>query len=808
MMKDLIYALRSLRRQPGFTTAAVLTLALGIGLNTSVFGILNGLLLKPLPVAAPDRLVWIASMSVKPGGPRGNLTYPDFEVLRARPDVLAGAFAFAPATFSLSSGDLALRVQGQVASASMFEVLGVRMQAGRRFLPDEDRVPGAHPVTVISHGLWQRVFDGDSSVLGRVLVLNGQPFTIVGVAPPGFTGPDRMAPADLWVPLMMHAAALPGFDTTLGPTSWWLKVVGRLAPGVSNRQAATVLGGVAAAIAQSRPESHDGFGIRVSGFAGADPADRAQVLPVAALLLAITLTVLVIACANVAGLLLSRAVARRREMAIRLSVGASRAALVRQWLVESACIAVLAGAAGQLAAMWSTDVLIGLTGAPGPVDTTPDWRVLVFTAVTSMVAALAFGLTPALRAARQDVLPALQSDAPGRTGPATSRAHRALVVGQLAVSLVLVASAGLFIRGLSAAWRVDVGFDYRDRVAVSLDLELQQYARGRAAAFYSRLLDQVRALPGVQSASLAHLVPFGGRVYVHELDFPAQPRDPNRIAERASVNRVWTGFFDTLSIPVVRGRTFTDADLEDVPRVAIVSETMAKRYWPDGEPLGQRFSIDGPDGPYLSIVGVAGDARVDEFNERPWPSVYVPHDRSAAPVALLAASPLPAADVIREIAAVVRGLDANLPVYDARPLRAYVADRLDGERALSSLLSLSGALALGLAALGLYGVMSHSVSRRVHEIGVRMALGAERADVVRLIVRDALRLAAIGLLAALLPAVAVGFAISSLLVGVPPVDPVALAGAAALLLAAALLAAWLPTMAATRVDPIRALRNV
>jgi putative ABC transport system permease protein len=383
-----------------------------------------------------------------------------------------------------------------------------------------------------------------------------------------------------------------------------------------------------------------------------------------------------------------------------------------------------------------------------------------------------------------------------------------LVVGQLAVSLVLVASAALFIRGLSAAWQVDVGFAYRDRVALSLDLRLQQYEHGRAAAFYSRLLDDVRARPGVRSATLAHLVPFGGRVYVHELDFLGQPRDPDRLAERASVNRVWTGFFDTLSMPVVRGRDFTDADLKAVPDVAIVSETMASRYWPDADPLGQRFSIDGPDGPYLSVVGVVADARIDEFNERPWPSVYVPHDRGAAEVVVLAASPLAPADVIRDISGVVHALDANLPVYDARPLRAYVADRLDGERALTSLLGLSGGLALALAALGLYGVMSHSVMHRVREIGVRMALGAERADVVRLIVHDALRLATLGLLAALLPTVALGFAISSVLVGVGPVDPLALTGSAALLLAAVLLAAWLPTMAATRVDPIRALRSV
>jgi predicted permease len=744
-------------------------------------------------------------MSVKPDGPRGNLTFPDFNVLRGRRDVLADAFAFAPVTFSVSSGPVALRVEGQIVSGTMFEVLGIRMALGRGFRPEEDRTPASHPVAVISDALWRRTSGGDRAALGRAIVLNGQPFTIVGVAPPGFIGPERLAPADVWVPLMMHQAALPGLENALGPTSWWLKVVGRLAPGVAPRSAATVLAGVGAGLARSQSESHDGFSVRVSVFEGADPSDRAQILPVAALLIGITLTVLVIACANVAGLLLIRATGRRREIGIRLSVGASRAALVRQLLVESALLALMAGVAGLLIAMWSADPLIRLTGTPAPVDTTPDWRVLGFTTLVSLAAALVCGLVPALRATRQDIVPALRGEAAGG-GRARSRLQRGLVAGQLALALVLVTGAGVFIKGLSRAWRTDVGFAYAERVALSLDLRLQQYEAGRAAAFYTRLLEDVRALPGVRHATVAHLVPFGGRVFVHGLTFPGKAADPDRVAERASVNRVWTDFFSTLDIPIVRGRDFTEADLARVPDAAIISETMAKRFWPDADALGQRFSVEGPEGPYVQVVGVVKDARIDEFTERPWPAVYLPHDRGPAEVVVIASSPRGAADVIREVGAAIRRIDADLPVYDARPLREYVADRLDGERALSALLSLCGGLALGLAGIGLYGIMAYAVACRTHEIGVRMALGAERRDVARLFLGDALRLAAIGVVTGVLPAVAISYAASGMLVGVQPVDAVSLSGAAALLVSATLAAAWLPTTRATRVDPIRALR--
>jgi predicted permease len=806
MVNDFRYALRTLGRNRGFTVIATLTLALGIGLNAAIFAIINGLILKPLEAADGERLVWIASASSEPDGPRGNLTVPDFNALRDRKDVLADAFVFSDAPISLSSAGQALRLKGQVVSGHAFDVLGVRMSRGRAFLPEEDRTPGTHPVAVIGYALAQRLFPGDDAI-GQSIMLNGRAFTIVGVAPPGFAGPDRLSSAEVWMPLMMHATAIPGLRDGLSPTSWWLKGIGRLADGVPLTAAKVTLAGVARGIAQSQPESHRGFTVTVQPFHGMNPADRSQVLPMAGLLLGVTLTVLLIGCANVAGLLLSRATAREREIGIRRAIGASRARLVRQLLVESLVLALMAGATGLLLGMWGSDVIVRVAELPGPIDASPDWRVVFFTVGVSLAAGVAFGLVPALRSSPQDVAPSLRSEPGADARPRASRLQRGLVIGQLAVSLVMLTGAGLLINGLAQAWRFDVGFQYADRVAVSVDVRLQNYEAARATAFYAQLMDQVRALPGVQRATMAHVVPFGGIVYSHGLSFPDQPADPDRTPPRASVNRVWTDFFDTLRIGLVRGRDFDERDLKAVPDTAIVSETMAARIWPDRDPLGQRFSVDGPDGPFVTVIGVVRDTQIDEFTERPWPAAYLPHPRSPGEVAILAWSPRGAAEVIREIETVVRRLDPDLPLHASRPLRQYVAERLDGERALSSLLTLCGGLALFLAALGLYGVMAYAVSRRTREIGIRMALGADRRGVVRLFLNEALRLASTGLLVGLLPAFAVTYALAGMLVGVSPGDPITLAGSASILLAATLAAAWIPTMRATRVDPVVALRQ-
>jgi predicted permease len=761
------------------------------------------MLFRPLPVHDPGRLVGIVSASTTPDGPRGHLTYPDFEDLRARRDVLADAFAFTQVPVGLAAGGTATRARGQIVTANMFDVLGVRAAYGRTFTAADDREQTA----VISYDTWRRLFGADETTVGKAVTINGHPFTIIGVTPRGFTGPDRFEPSDLWIPLGAHKAVMPQDGDAPSRDNWWLTGIGRLAPGSSARQAQSVLEGVAAGIAAAVPDSHKGFTVRVTKYGGTPDDTRGQIAPIAALVMGVTLCVLLIACANVAGLLVSRAASRQREIGIRLAIGATRGALIRQFLSESLVLAAAAGTAGLLLAMWGTEAIVRFADVPATVESTPDWRVLLFTALASLIAGLTFGLAPALRAASLPLLPALRSEPGAESRPRTSRLQRGLVISQVAMSLIMLASAGILIRGLSAAWTTDVGFAYDDRVAVTTDLRLQNYDRTRAAAFHERVTSAVRALPGVEHATLAHLVPFGGRVFVYGLSFPGQPVDENARRERVSVNRVSTDFFKTMSIPILRGRDFTAGDLSDRADVAIVSETMAQRFWPDGTAIGQRFSIDGAGGPFRTVVGVARDVQIDEFTERPWPAAWLPYGHDAGELVILASSPRPASQVLREIESAVRGIDAGLPLYSARPVREYVSERLDGERALSKLLTICGALALALAALGLYGITAYGVTRRTREIGVRMALGADRADVLRLFVREGLRLSAHGVMWGILPAIAATYALSGLFVGVFPVDPLTLLASTAILVGATLLAAYFPARRATLVDPLIALRT-
>jgi predicted permease len=798
------HAFKAVFKSPGFSLIAIATLAVGIGLNVALFGIFNALLFRPLAVSNPAGLVAIRSASVKPDGPRGNLTYPDFEDLRARRDVLVDAFAFTQITAGLSVGGRATRVNGQIVTSNMFDVLGVRAALGRTFSAQEDR----EQVAVVSDGAWRAIFGGDAAVVGSAVTINGRSFTVIGVAPRGFRGPDRFEPVDLWVPLGTHPAVLPGEGTVLSREHWWLTGIGRLAPGVDPRTAQSVLEGVARGIAAALPSSHDGFTVRVSRYHGTPDDTRGEVVPIAALVMTVTFCVLLIACANVAGLLVSRAAARQREIAIRLAIGATRAALTRQLLAESLVLAAFAGTAGLIISMWGTEAIVRFAAIPAAVESTPDWRVLLFTAAASLVAGIAFGLAPALRAASLPLIASLRSEPGADARPRSSRLQRGLVVGQLAMSLIMLASAGMLLRGLSAAWRTNIGFEYENRVAVSMDLRLQNYDAGRTASFLERARAGVRALPGIENVTYSHLVPFGGRVFVYGVSLPGQAPDADPRQNRVSVNEVGPDFFVSMGIRMARGRTFMPADFDrGGPPVAIISEAMASRFWNDRDPIGQRFSIDGAAGPWRTVVGVAGDVQIDEFTERPWPAAWVPFRPDPGELVLMAASPRPPAQVLREIENVLRGIDADLPLYASRPVRDYVAERLDGERALSKLLTICGALALGLAGLGLYGVTAYGVARRTREIGVRMALGADRTDVLRLFVTEGLRLATRGVIWGILPAIAATYALSGMFVGVFPIDPLTLFGATATLIAATLLAAYVPARRATRVDPLIALRT-
>lgn len=802
MRQDLIYALRSVARHPGFSAVAIITLALAIGLNTSVFGIVNVLLFRPPPVERPHELVWISSASAKPDGPRGNMTYADVDDLRDLPQV-SGVMAYGHVPANVAHAGQAERLEGQIVTGDYFHVLGVRPYRGRLIAVQDDH-PG-NAVAVISFALWQRMLGGRDAAVGAGIHINGAPFTIVGVAPRGFRGADVFSHADVWVPIAASRPMNHDVGTPLSRTAWWLKAIARLAPGISRAEARAALQARAASIAQAFPESHEGFTVRIDDVGGAPPGDQEQATPLAAILLAATMTVLLIACANVASLLVVRGVAKGRENAIRVALGASRARLVRQHLVESGALAAGGGALGLLLSMWSTELLLRFAGVPLEMDLDPDRRVLAFAIGLSALTGLLFGVMPAMRSAGAAPAGSLKSEQGSGDARPRSRLHGILVAGQLALSLVLLLAAGLFLKSLASARTVDVGFDPQDRVSLSFNLRMHGYTTDRAIAFQQALLDRARAVPGVRSATLASMVPLGGRVEVSDLTFPDRPADPDARPGRVSLNHVGSEFFNTLGIPIVAGRPLDDRDMGPQPSAAVISETMARRHW-DRSPLGERFSVSGARGPFLEVVGVARDVIIDELSERPWPAAYLPRRRAADDTALIARAELPPGEALRALEAQVRALDATVAVFQPMTLSQHIANRLDGERALSRMLTVTGLLALALAALGLYGVVAYTVVRRTREIGVRVALGAQPDDVVRLFVRDAVRLALIGMAAGLPPAIVVTALLAKALIGVRVADPIAMAGVMVVLISVTLVAAFLPARRAAHVDPLSALR--
>jgi predicted permease len=805
MIKDIHYAFRSLNRSRLVSAVAIATLGVGIGLNTSVFSIVNALLFRPLAVERSGELIWISSASLKPDGPQGHMTYPDVVDLRGA-GVLAGAIAFARLPANVAAGGLAVRVSGQIVSGDFFDVFGVGAHRGRLLGRDDDRAT-AEPVAVISHALWQRLFSGRDDLTGSTIRVNGRTFVLAGVARAGFNGPDLFDPADIWVPLASATSVLPDLGRPLARSTWWLRSIGRLAPGVAIEEAEAALRARAAAIAQSFPESHEGFTVRIQRVRGAAPDARDQVRPISALLLGVTLTVLLIACANVANLLLVRGLARSRETAICTALGASRRRLIGQRLTESALLAAGGGALGLILSLWLTELLLRFIGAPFRTEVTLDGRVLVFTFAASALTAVIFGVVPALRSSMAGPAPALKSEQGWADARPRSRLQSALVAGQLGLSLLLLLGAGLFLESLTASRATDVGFEARDRVSMSLNLRMHGYSDARADAFHRELLRRIRATPGIRDASMATYVPMGGRVAVGNLTLPDRSAVPASPRERVSVNQVWPRFFDTLGIPVLQGRGLDERDIREVPTAAVINETMAHRYWPGQRPLGMRFSLDGSRGPFVEVVGVARDVFTDEFTERPWAAVYLPGRPKAEDVSLIVWAGTDAGQAIRTVEDRIRSLDSSIAIFRPMTLEQHLAERLDGERALTRILGLAGALALALAALGLYGTVAYTVVRRTREIGVRIALGAKPADVTLLFVRDAARLAALGLGFGIPLGIAMTAMVAGSLVGVSVADPEAIGGATAVLALVMLIASYIPARRAARIDPLVALRT-
>jgi predicted permease len=826
--QDVRYGLRGLRRSPGFTAVVVTTLALGIGANGAIFSLANALLFRPLPVGQPDELVSIYT-SDHSGPLHGGSSYPDYVDFRDRNDLLSGLVAYMATPLDLGDESLgpsgeSERVFGEMVTGNYFSVLGVEPVLGRGFTQEEDRTP--HPVAVVSHGLWQRRFAGDPAVIGRSIRINGHRFTVVGVAPPRYPGLIRGLASDVWVPLTMHRQAMPGGMDLTSRGDRGLLVMGRLAPGATLEQARARFRAIAAALHESHREAWSNVfekarvvTVEPESAARVFPAVREPVVIFIALLMSVVGLVLLIACANVASLLLARAAARRRELAIRVALGAARARLVRQLVTESLLLSALGGAAGLLLAMWGTDLLHAMVPPlPFPValDLGLDWRVVGFTAGVSLATSLLFGLVPALAASRPDLVSALKDDAGGGSGWHRARLRKSFVAGQVALSLVLLIGSGLFLRSLRNASAIEVGFDPEDLVALSVDLSLQGYDEERGHAFHRQLIERVRALPGVTAASLAAELPLG---FDGPMGLSGTRRgitvEGYRAAEgedtEVSTTTVGPDYFQTMKIPLVRGRGFSERDTRGSPGVVVVNQAFARRYWPGQEALGKRIQMGGGNNagaPSLEVVGVVVDGKYATLGEEKRPFFYLPlyqdHSPRVTLVVRTEASPAAALAAARRA---VRDLDRNLPIHAARTMSDHLAATLLPARMAAAVLGVFGLVALALAAMGLYGVVSFSVAQRTREIGMRMALGARRRDVLDLVIRQGMQLTLIGIAIGLAIAGAMTRMLSGLLYGVSAGDPLVFTAIALLLAAVAGLACYLPARRAARVDPMLALRH-
>jgi len=805
LLQDLRFAFRLLRRNPLFTLTAALSLAIGIGANTTIFSIANALLFKvPAGVADPDRVVDIGRSQEGQGF--DNNSYPNFVDVRERNRVFTDVYAsrWDPQPMSLGNRGGAERIFGGLVSNNYFDTLGTRPALGRLFSRNDPAAAGASPIVVLSHRFWTRRFRGDRSIVGRKLDLNGQPFIVAGIAPEGFQGTTVFAP-DLWVPMNMVAEAAPrmGASILTSRESAWLIMGARLKPGVTIQQAQAELTAIGAALEREYPEANSGRGLRVVALSPI-PGNGAPIAVFMAGLMGVVGLVLAVACANVAGILLARATSRRREIAVRLALGAGRTRLVRQMLVETVVLFVGGAAFGLLFARVVTNLVMALLPAlPVPLGVMPsiDTRAIAFTAGLSFVAAILSGLAPAFHASKGDVVTSLKADVQG--GHERLRLRNAFVVAQVALSIVLVVGGALFVRALQHASEIDPGFDPRGVELASLDLSLGGYTEETGPLFARQLIERVRATPGVASASLAAQLPLGmGGMGLGTLTLPGKTweRDPIR----ADWNVVETGYFTTMRTPILRGRDFTTADRTGAPFVAIVNERMANRLWPNQNPIGKTLVQNGDR--TLTVIGVAHDGKYRSLGEDPMLFLYVPLQQQYGPQTTIVARSTNGQRLAGELRALLTSMNPNLPIVTAQTLEDYAAFGVLPQRIAASVSGTLGIVGLLLAAIGIYGVTAYMVTSRTREIGIRMALGAQPADVVRLVLRQGMKLVLIGVAIGVLLAAGASRLIQSLLFGVGPADPIAFLLAATLFLAIGLGACWLPARKATSIEATEALR--
>ncbi|HEX5581011.1 MAG TPA: ABC transporter permease [Gemmatimonadaceae bacterium] len=800
LLRDIRYALRTLRKSPGFTVFAVLTIALGIGATTTIFGVVDGVLLSPLPYREPATLVGVHETDPGAGNDAFPTTPATFLDWRKETRSFTAMAASRNQAATLTGDGEPQRVPGGAVSAGFFEVLGVRPIIGRGFTAEEDAA-GAGQVVVLSEGLWRERFGGDRAVVGRTMNVNGRPYTIVGVMPASLRLPS--ADTELWVPLAFSA------EEASARGSHHLQVVARLAPGATLEQANAELRTIAARMQREYPEFQSGFGAAARPLSTDIVGDVGRPLWVLAGAVGF---LLLICCANVANLMLARAASRRKEIAIRSAIGAGRGHIVRQLLAESLVLSLIGGGAGLVLAAWGTDLLVALGPAELPrlQEIGVDARVAAFALAASLVTGALFGIAPAVHASRSDLNDTLKDGTKGSSGgPGRARARQALLVAEVAISLTLLVGAGLMMKSLNRLRAVDPGFRTTGILTAQLPLPLARYdSTYKRMALYQALEERARAIPGVRSVGFTSGVPLSGSTAILGYWIEGKtPRNDNSQVPTATFYQVAGDYFQTMGIPLRKGRYLGAGDRADAPRAAVVNETLARQQFAGEDPIGKRFQIGPDSAPYYTIVGVVGDSRHQGLGAEPPPQLYVPFAQEGfGNLSLVVHAEGDPTRLIASLRGELQALDPDLPLARARTMDDVIAEGIARPRFITLLLGAFAGIALVLALVGTYGVVAYTVAQRTQEFGIRMALGADARRVLVDVVMHAARVTAIGIVVGVAAALVLSRGLATLLFQVHVTDPVTYAVIAALLLGVTVLASWIPARRATRVTPLNALR--
>lgn len=808
---DLRFALRLLRKHKTFTLFATLVLSLGIGSVSTIFSVANAIVLRPLPgVDAPDGLRWISRADTKG---RGSLSasYPYFETLASSTRTMESVAAWTMVSLTVSTGDAGVSLLGNMVSPSYFRTLGVRPYLGRFFTEDETRAEGASPLAVISHGYWTTALGSDSLAIGRNISINGRPYTIVGVAPPRFSSLFPILRTDVWVPLAMFPHLRPGRGSLQSANTAFLELFGRLKPGQSEEAARAELSAATARFVESGAEqAYLGSmrSVRLAPLTGLPPDAGKPVVAFFTILLVVAGAVLMIASVNVASMLLARSTTRRREIAVRLAIGAGPHRILAQLLTETLVLFTIGGGVGIVVAIFGTRLATRIelpVDMPMQIDVAPDGRVIAFTVVVALVTGLVFGLAPALQSLRLDINHTLRDGGAG-AGRRRSRLRNSLVIGQVAMSLLLLTAAGLFARSLQKGRAVDMGFSVDGVSTAAFDVGTAGYDETRTRLFYEQLTDRLRRQPGIDAVGIARLLPLAGNTAGRTISIP-EALDAGRDQDNQTIsfNQVDGGYFEAVQLPLAQGRAFTSADDDGAPHVVVVNQAFVRQHFATRSALGRIVKLDSIS---ATIVGVVRDSKFSSLSETAQPFLYLPQRQwHSSATNVLVRGTLPSSQVAALIRSEARALDSRLPVPVVTTLRQATAISLLPQRAAAATTAILGAIGLVLATVGLYGVIAFSAAQRTHEMGVRLALGARPRDVRGLVVSEGMRLVVVGVAVGLVLAIVGARALMPFLFGLDPVDVQTFAGSTVVMLAATWLASYLPARRAAAMDPMASLRR-